>query len=197
MNFLFFDTETTGKADFSAPPCVSHKWPRLVQLGLILANDKGEELKRANVLVRPDGYTIPEEVVAIHGITTEKATKEGYPLKKVMNAFSNTVLQADFIVGHNVMFDRGVMLSEYYRTTEPLDEHLLLFERKKSICTMIAGRGVAKISTSRGYKNPKLIELYQHLFNRSFEGAHDAMNDVIATKECFYAMSNLEVFEFV
>lgn len=34
------------------------------------------------------------------------------------------------------------------------------------------------------YKSPKLEELYKHLFNKSFGGAHDAMEDVLATLEC-------------
>lgn len=34
---LFYDTETTGKADFRAAPDAAHQ-PRLVQLAAILAN---------------------------------------------------------------------------------------------------------------------------------------------------------------
>lgn len=38
-------------------------------------------------------------------------------------------------------------------------------------------------------KWPKLGELYRFLFNKDFEGAHDAMFDVIALKECFFEMA--------
>jgi DNA polymerase III, alpha subunit len=34
-------------------------------------------------------------------------------------------------------------------------------------------------------KRPKLQELYTFLFGKPFEGAHDAMADIRATKDCF------------
>ena len=34
-------------------------------------------------------------------------------------------------------------------------------------------------------KRPKLQELYTSLFGKPFEGAHDAMADIRATKDCF------------
>ena len=37
-----------------------------------------------------------------------------------------------------------------------------------------------------GYKWPKLTELHQHLFNEDFEGAHDALADVMATVKCYF-----------
>ena len=39
-----------------------------------------------------------------------------------------------------------------------------------------------------GYKWPKLEELYRKLFGRMFDNAHDALADVVATKECFFAL---------
>lgn len=40
-------------------------------------------------------------------------------------------------------------------------------------------------------KWPKLQELYKVLFGHSFEGAHNAMADVVATKDCFWEMVRL------
>lgn len=37
-----------------------------------------------------------------------------------------------------------------------------------------------------GYKWPRLEDLYRKLFGRNFAGAHDAMSDIQATKECFF-----------
>ena len=38
------------------------------------------------------------------------------------------------------------------------------------------------------YKWPKLDELYSALFNKSFEGQHNAINDVRATYKCYFEM---------
>ena len=35
---------------------------------------------------------------------------------------------------------------------------------------------------------PRLEELYRKLFGRNFAGAHDAMSDIQATKECFFEL---------
>lgn len=56
------------------------------------------------------------------------------------------------------------------------------------IDTMKLGADICKIpSTKKGekYKWPKLDELYRALFGKSFQGQHNAMNDVRATEECF------------
>ena len=86
MNLLFFDTETTGKADFTAPPDAPHQ-PHLVELGALLVSDQGRELARLEMLVRPDGWTIPADATRVHGITTERAAREGLPLEEVFAAF--------------------------------------------------------------------------------------------------------------
>jgi hypothetical protein len=57
-------------------------------------------------------------------------------------------------------------------------------------CTMIKSTSICKLPAAkgRGYKWPKLEELYQFLFNKKFDGAHDAAADVKAAAECFFAM---------
>jgi len=38
------------------------------------------------------------------------------------------------------------------------------------------------------YKNPSLQEAYRHLFGRNFVGAHDAMADVRACRDVYFAL---------
>ena len=44
----------------------------------------------------------------------------------------------------------------------------------------------------KGYKRPSLMEAYQHFFGRPFEGAHDAMADVRACRDVFFALKQAE-----
>lgn len=57
---LFFDAETTGKAAMREP-YNSPRQPHIVQLAALLTDDDGIERGAMNVIVRPDGYGIPDE----------------------------------------------------------------------------------------------------------------------------------------
>ena len=59
-------------------------WPRMVQLAWIMCDEAGNRLESRNAIVKPEGYTIPEEVSKLHGITTAMALKDGLPLQEVL-----------------------------------------------------------------------------------------------------------------
>ena len=72
MKALIFDSETTGKALWKEP-ADDPRQPRIVQLGAILYDDERRVVAEMNLVVRPDGWTVPAEAAAIHGFTTERA----------------------------------------------------------------------------------------------------------------------------
>lgn len=187
---LFFDTETTGTPrNYNAPVSDSSNWPRLVQLAWIMADDKGNILKSKSVIVKPDGFVIPSDVSKIHGITTERAKREGLPLKEVLEEFYSDISIAKQVVGHNIDFDLHIVGAELYRLG--MDYSILM--NKPSICTMKSSTDYCAIPSTHlsfgGYKWPSLQELYRKLFGRDFSGAHDALADITATKECFFELS--------
>lgn len=109
MIICFFDTETTG---------LPKNWDaaRLVQLGWILEDgDRREVLSRGNMIVRPEGFEIPEGASAAHGISTERALEVGVDCKRAVYYFLGAARMADFVVGHNVGYDMSVVGSELYR----------------------------------------------------------------------------------
>ncbi|MEJ6520298.1 3'-5' exonuclease [Shewanella bicestrii] len=80
---LPFDTETTGLPDWKSPSEADYQ-PHLVQLAALLVNDKFEIVKELDVIIKPNGWVIPDEVAAIHGITTERAMDEGIPEQEAL-----------------------------------------------------------------------------------------------------------------
>ena len=187
---LFFDTETTGlPKSWGAPASDTENWPRLVQLGWILADTAGNIIHQGNMIIKPDGFEIPEPAARVHGITTEIALAQGKPLHCATTSFAMDLAQADAIVGHNVTFDVKVVGAELFRML--LD---FVFERMDGmprIDTMLSSTDYCKIRGANGrVKWPKLIELYQFLFNKPFDNAHDAMADITATMECYYELVN-------
>ena len=86
--YLIFDTETTGlPRDYSAPITQLDNWPRLVQLAWQLHDHTGALQSSGNYIIRPEGFTIPFNSEQIHGISTERALKEGVDLKEVLVDF--------------------------------------------------------------------------------------------------------------
>lgn len=76
--YLFFDTETTGLPKrWNAPVTDLENWPRLVQLAWIMYDDRGNMLESRDVIVKPEGFTIPPEASRVHGITTWWHVKMG------------------------------------------------------------------------------------------------------------------------
>lgn len=204
MKILFFDTETTGlPVNFYEPYTNIENWPRLVQLSWITEDTDTKEKKENDFIIRPEGFTIPDAAAKIHNITTEIAERDGVNLRAALSDFVQDMLLADLQVAHNIEFDKNVICSEIYRTAIKLmgEKELLLefgfriqnyFMNKRPICTMKLGTNYTKIKTAGGdYKWPKLIELYRHFFGRDFEGQHDALDDIRATRECFWEMVRL------
>src|SRR3989338_10915165 len=107
---LFFDTETNGlPRNWKASPFDVDNWPRLVQLAWIIHDRKGNEKEKISRIIKPKGFTIPQEAVAIHGITTEKAKKEGAPLDSVLDEFNAHLKKARVTIAHNISFDENVV----------------------------------------------------------------------------------------
>ena len=87
--YLFFDTETTGlPKNFKAPITDFDNWPRLVQLAWQNYDMKGELLSSFNLIIKPEGFVISEEVAKIHRITQERAMAEGIPLGDALKQFA-------------------------------------------------------------------------------------------------------------
>ena len=178
QKYLFFDTETTGiPNDYKAPCTNTDNWPRLVQLGWLLTDAAGRILSEGNHIVRPDGFEIPKAASDVHGITTEFALENGKPLLDVIFAFGADLNQADCVVGHNLDYDLHIVGAEYVRLGY---DSRIMFARP-TLCTMQATIQFCNIPGRFGPKWPKLMELYTKLFGQEFDGAHDAMADIVAT----------------
>lgn len=184
---LFFDTETTGKADFRAAPDAPHQ-PRLVQFAGLLTDDEGKEVSHVRLTVRPEGFEIPEEASGIHGITTAIARAIGVDCGAVRNIFRAWWQCSSMVVGHNVEFDLFIMDGEFARAS---GAKKAWGDPRATFCTMRRMTPVCKLPGKYGdFKWPKLQEAYKHAFGSDFEGAHDAMADVRACAKIYFWLQN-------
>lgn len=192
---LFIDTETTGlPINDNLPYTELDNWPHLVQVALIIEDDNYGILAKRNIILKPNGYIIPESSTKIHGITHEWAAENGEERDKVISFLDLVLCNSDIIIGHNVSFDLNVIKSEIIRVKGV--ENALFTKKKHSVVdTMILGVNICKIPNLsfharkiQSYKYPKLDELYYKLFNKHFDNQHDAMVDIQATYDCYYEL---------
>lgn len=195
MYYLFFDTETTGvPKNYQAPITDLLNWPRMIELGFLVFNEQGEETFRYEAIIKPVGFTIPEEASRIHGISTERALAEGIPLIDALTTFSEHMLACEIISAHNLSFDEKIIGAEYLRAN--LSEAPTKFAQKKQICTMKASTEYCKIPGRYGsFKWPNLQELHTKLFGVKFEGAHGALADIQAAARSFFELKRLGVIK--
>jgi len=191
VNHLFFDSETTGlPRNYKAPPSDIDNWPRLVQIAWILTDSEGNELRSLEAIIKPESFDIPEAASRVHGITTEKAMKDGVYLIPILRQTWEAIREADLLVAHNYPYDRAVIGAEFIRAG---GERADIFETKEHACTMRESVDFCEIPGMYGYKWPKLVELHTKLFGRGFEGAHSALADVRACAKCFFELRTREV----
>lgn len=173
MYALVFDTETTG---LPKKRCASIKddsnWPHIVQMSWAHCNmETGKIISIKDYIIRlADHLSIPPASTKIHGITDEIMREKGVPIKHVLEDFRKDLTQSQYLVAHNLDFDKTITRIEMYRNGY---HNFYRRHRCIEVCTMHAGTdicNIAHISKWNGRfetKPPKLIELYQKLFNET------------------------------
>ncbi len=185
--YLFFDTETTGlPKNWKAPVADLNNWPRLVQLAFLYYDNNGNKISGGDFIIKPEGFTIPADASRIHGISTEKAIREGVAISSVLQQFNSLIGQASYLVAHNMSFDEKIVGSEFLRNGMQNS-----IPTKNKICTMEQTTHFCAIDGPYGYKWPKLSELHYKLFGTGFEEAHNAAVDINATAKCFWELKRL------
>ena len=184
MKIFVFDTETTWFINKKETDL--EKQPHIIQFAGIFGELDLDwnftEEKRVDILVNPK-MPIPFGSSEVHHIYDIDVKKAPY-IEEVIDEFLSYINSADVIVGHNIEYDESMIKLELQRLSRVHD-----YRPKQVICTMNTTTNFCKLpkklSTSPGFKRPKLWELHKKLFDKYFIWAHDAMVDVEATLKCF------------
>lgn len=194
---LFLDTETTGIPDRTA------KWdtdfadyPHVVQIAWL------HGFKVENHIIRPDGWEIPDDAKAVHGITTEYAMEHGEPFAAVVDMLIQDCHEAGLICGHNIHFDTGIIKAnilrelgrEYYDAN---DVESALFKGKRIDTMRSTMKWVDARFASGRLKFPNLGELYDRCFPGETFEAHDALEDCKAVARCLPVIIDAGLVELV
>lgn len=182
MKTLFFDFETTGKM-LKREPLDHPGQPRAVSVGLLLVADGTGTIGQAKFIIRPDGFTIPDEVVAVHGITNEIAVSCGVSAGLALMTLNHFAHAADVCVAFNADFDYKMAQIEAIKLNKPL--HM---PADKVKCSMMPYKDLMQMPGNYGdFKWPSLDEVCAWL-RIPRDGAHDALGDVYTTMRVWYEL---------
>lgn len=175
---LGFDCETSGLPKPSLDPNDPAQ-PHLVQLGAKLYDRDWKIVGRQTVLIRPEGWEIEPDALAVHGIPTHRCQRYGIRLDSALLTFRDLVEDAARIVAHNAQFDRKVITTAIQRAG---GEGLWWAKKAAALfCTMEAATEVCQLPGEYGLKFPSLEEAIALLLpGQDYPIKHDADADIDA-----------------
>lgn len=191
---LFFDTETTGLPLFKEPSEHPDQ-PHIVQLAALLVDlSTRRELASMDVIVKPDGWTIPAETAAIHGITQEHAMDVGIPEAMAVEMLLALWAQRSRIA-HNESFDARILRIACMRHAPAFADQ---WKAGKAECTQLLSTPILKLPPTEKMKAAKrfhnksanLSEAYEFFTGRKLENAHSAMADTRACMDVYLAIKD-------
>lgn len=199
---LCYDSETTGLIQFNLPSEHPDQ-PRVTQLAAELFDDEtGATIASMDVIIKPDGWTIPLELQELTGITMERANTFGVPMEDALRMFFGLWMGADQRVAHNESFDARMLRIEIMRHSHysmqavgevPFADY---WKAAPAYCTQGNSTKILNlpptakmIAAKRNHpKSPNLGEAYKFFTGQDLFGAHNAMVDVQACKQVFFGI---------
>ncbi len=186
MKVLVFDTETTGLPKGKNPSIYKTElWPHIIQLSYIVyCSDENNLLTVEDDYIKiSDDVIIEEGSQAIHKISREKLNKKGISIDESLQKFNSWSEKCDLLVGHNVSFDKRMVMVEGIRNK-------IRMNIQDTYCTMKQSTEICKIERefpdgTKYFKYPSLSELYEHLFNHIPKNTHNALIDILICMRCF------------
>lgn len=197
---LFYDTETNGLPQWNLPS-EDPSQPHITQLAAELCDEhNGNVLTSMDVLIKPDGWTIPAELEELTGITTARALEQGVPLEEALRQFMDLWSRAALRAGHNESFDARMIRIEFFRQLDLDDPFHELWKKAPAFCTQGKSTKIINLPPTdkmikagrRHAKSPNLSEAYEFFTGKKLEGAHNAAVDLMACKAVYYGIRKHE-----
>ena len=167
---IILDTET------------SEFYKDMLQLAYVICDDNGNVITTINKYVKNRLPT--NDSTKIHGIDINKIKAEGIDFREIINELVNNLSECKYVVGHNLQYDLTTILNDIrsYGINIVDDNNNPILNIFKNI--------ELKDTMQMNGSKIKLEALYEKLFGNKFDGAHNALNDVEATKQIYYKLLN-------
>lgn len=195
MKICVFDTETSG-LPLWREPSEHPSQPHIASIAWGVFDGATTKLVQLrHHLVKPSGWEIPAEATAINGITQAMLAEYGRDPELVFGDFFDDAYSADVVVAHVASFDVRMLRIEAKRMPSRADMEAWT-ETVRPFCTAKASTEICKLpptdamlaSGRRGFKTPKLQEAHEILIGKPFDGAHGALEDMLACARIYFAL---------
>ena len=193
MKVLVFDTETSGLPKERNPSIYdADKWPHVMQISYIIYDtETGDLVETYDTYIKLNTWIVVDPVSeGIHGITREMMDQKGVPIQEALIRLRDALGKVDLCVGHNVSFDKRFIIVEGIRNN-------IRMNFPADYCTMKNSKEVCKIdytfsNGTKGFKFPKLMELYEHLFPGipAPQNLHNSLADTVVTLKCYCKLAH-------
>lgn len=193
---LFYDTETNGLPLWNQPS--EHPGqPHITQLAAELFDaDSGRTLAFMDLMIRPDGWTIPAELEQLTGITNDLASRFGHSIKSALKTFVCMWSEAELRVAHNESFDQRLVRIEALRALgsdhgfhEDWKSGPVFCTQSNSTAILDLPPTARMVAAGRNHaKSPNLGEAYKFFTGKDLDGAHNAAVDLAACKAVYFGI---------
>ncbi|HEY1033969.1 MAG TPA: exonuclease domain-containing protein [Pseudoxanthomonas sp.] len=182
---LFYDTETSDMPLWSKPSSDKDQ-PHILQVAALLVDASSRKtIASIDLTVRPDGWSINPEALAVHGITEEHARRVGVSETTALAALHDLWQRASTRVGHVESFDARIVRIALIRHgwgTSLADA----WKAGSAECT--AELSKPHVSPKGRARGPKLADAYRHYFGTDLPDAHSARADAEACAAVYWAV---------
>jgi DNA polymerase-3 subunit epsilon len=162
-NIVCYDVETTG---------LSTQTDKVIQLSAVKFNEDFEIIGQFDEYIRPIGeWFMSEGAEEVHGISTKFIMENGKLLKDVGAKFLEFIEDCDILSYNGNRFDIKILTLNLREVGLDLQIDGRVFFDSYLLETKLQSR--------------KLGDVYKRYTGKDLEGAHNALNDVIATVEVF------------
>lgn len=183
---VVFDVETTGLiARGEGRPTKKRlaeddrAYPRIVSIAWIVLSRNYRAVRKGAHIIQ-QSKPIPKDVIKIHGITDEVAAKEGQPLDLVLQQFAQDIMDCQYYVGYNVMFDKYVVEADCIRAGIGSP-----FTRKRKYDVLPMARGFME---RKWFKLRDLVKAAGVTTQFKPSGFHNSQYDTVVTAALFSAL---------
>lgn len=199
MKVLVLDLEYTGhvvwkEADGKTVVRADDpRQPRIAQAGWTLYDGAiANVLNIAEYKVRPDGWTMPDELAEKlgHGLTTANLMRHGVPIADVLDAYKRDYDRCDVLVGFNFQGDLKLIRGEQRRLgrddTYKEKTEIDVMRKATPLCAIPPTEAMIANKMRTKFKTPSLTEAGEILLGLAHPARHNALADCDMTARLFF-----------
>ena len=177
MNLICFDTETTG---------LDVQKEHIIQLSLVkVETENWSVVDQRNWYILPEGkFTIPAEAEAVHHISKDFLLEHGVSLRSVYDELITFTDSCDILSYNGNGYDAPILYYNLKRAGLTFD-----FSNRTWYDALLLERihTAGKVDEHGEKLHNNLTSAYTRYYGHPFEGAHNSLDDVMATIEVFKA----------